>query len=121
MLGLPTDEPIPPYPRVERAAIAPSASAPAPSKRKAPDEAPDEPASAPAPPADPTKRSKTGAADSAEEATPHARAAAFIPFLTPEELAPPKLPSREELEGALLALRKRGLLEDYFGEDGAAQ
>jgi pre-mRNA-splicing factor ISY1 len=46
----------------------------------------------------------------------HARAAAtYIPFLTEESLLPPKMPTREEMEGVLLELRKRALLEDYFG------
>ena len=46
----------------------------------------------------------------------HARAAvAFIPFLSPENLLPPKLPTREEMEAVLLDLRKRALVEEYFG------
>lgn len=43
-------------------------------------------------------------------------AASFIPFLTPEHLLPPKLPSREEIESILLDLRKKALVEEYFGE-----
>lgn len=42
-------------------------------------------------------------------------AAAFIPFLSPQDLLPPKLPSKEELEGVLLGLRKKALVEEYFG------
>lgn len=46
----------------------------------------------------------------------HARAAAaFISFLTSESLLPPKLPTREEMERVLLNLRKRALVEEYFG------
>ncbi|KZV92382.1 Isy1-like splicing factor [Exidia glandulosa HHB12029] len=122
VLGLPTDEPIPPYPHGARPPVGVTSSASAGGgKRKAPDEDDAATPSAPAPaPPDPSKRSKTGATtDGAEEATPYACAAAFIPFLSPEELAPPKLPTREDMEDALLALRKRGLLEEYFGEDGA--
>jgi len=49
----------------------------------------------------------------------HARAAAaFISFLAPENLLPPKLPTREEMEGVLLNLRKQALVEEYFGGDG---
>ena len=43
-------------------------------------------------------------------------AAAYIPFLTPEDLLPPKIPTKEEIEGNLLALRKRALVEEYFGQ-----
>jgi pre-mRNA-splicing factor ISY1 len=48
----------------------------------------------------------------------HARAAAaFISFLAPENLLPPKLPTREEMESVLLNLRKQALVEEYFGGD----
>jgi pre-mRNA-splicing factor ISY1 len=41
----------------------------------------------------------------------HARtAAAFISFLAPVNLLPPKLPTREEMEGVLLNLRKQALV-----------
>lgn len=43
-------------------------------------------------------------------------AAAFIPSLSPQDLLPPKLPTKEELEGVLLDLRKKALVEEYFGE-----
>jgi len=46
----------------------------------------------------------------------HARAAAaFIPFLSPENLLAPTLPTREEMESVLLDLRKKALVEEYFG------
>lgn len=41
---------------------------------------------------------------------------ALIPFLTPEMIAPPKMPTREELEVVLLDLRKRALLDEYLGD-----
>ena len=55
---------------------------------------------------------------SAEDAMlAHARAtAAYIPFLSPEHLLPPELPSREEMEQFLLDLRKKALVEEYFGD-----
>lgn len=50
----------------------------------------------------------------------HAEAAAsYIPFLTAEELLPPKLPAREEIESVLLELRKKALVEEYFGDGGS--
>ncbi|KAJ2916186.1 hypothetical protein MD484_g4198, partial [Candolleomyces efflorescens] len=50
----------------------------------------------------------------------HAEAAAsYIPFLTAEELLPPKLPTREEIESVLLELRKKALVEEYFGDGGS--
>ena len=52
-------------------------------------------------------------------AAAHARAAAaYIPFLTPEMLMPPKMPTTEEMEKVLLDLRKKALVEEYFGNEG---
>jgi len=39
-----------------------------------------------------------------------------IPFLTHEHLQPPKMPTKEELDGVLLGLRKQALLEEYLGD-----
>jgi len=39
-----------------------------------------------------------------------------IPFLTPEHLQPPKMPTKEELDVVLLDLRKQALLEEYLGD-----
>jgi pre-mRNA-splicing factor ISY1 len=44
-------------------------------------------------------------------------AASFIPFLDAEHLLPPKVPSREEMETVLLQLRKKALVEEYFGDE----
>lgn len=68
---------------------------------------------------DSSKRSKetAGSADT-DPAKAHAQAAAaYIPFLTADNLLPPKLPTREEMEKVLLALRKQALVEEYFGND----
>lgn len=47
----------------------------------------------------------------------HAQAAAaYISFLDVEHLLPPELPSHDEMEGVLLALRKKALVEEYFGD-----
>lgn len=55
-------------------------------------------------------------ADPADVAAAHARAAAaFIPFLSAKDLLPPKMPGKEEMEGFLLDLQKRALVEEYFG------
>jgi pre-mRNA-splicing factor ISY1 len=134
-LGLPTEFPTPKIPRPNNNNTTPptnSASAlaapPNQAKRKAPDWDSDinmtdstEEAS--------LKRSKTpiqtkeNPADASsgtdiisEPQMEHARAAAaFISFLTSESLLPPKLPTREEMERVLLNLRKRALVEEYFG------
>ncbi|KZP27656.1 Isy1-domain-containing protein, partial [Athelia psychrophila] len=63
----------------------------------------------------------TADTDAKEDADPQvirarAAAAACIPFLTPADLLPPVLPTREEMEGVLLGLGKRTLVEEYFGE-----
>ncbi|KAG2160219.1 Isy1-like splicing factor [Suillus bovinus] len=56
----------------------------------------------------------SGGADSMRA---HANAAAaYVGFLSPEDLMSPRLPTREEMEGVLLALRKQALVEEYFGE-----
>lgn len=53
----------------------------------------------------------------ADTARIHAQAAAaYIPFLDVEHLLPPKLPTHDEMEGVLLALRKKALLEEYLGD-----
>lgn len=59
-----------------------------------------------------------GTAESADPAIASARAtAAYIPFLEPKNLMPPKMPTREEMENFLLGLRKQSLLEEYFGNE----
>jgi pre-mRNA-splicing factor ISY1 len=63
----------------------------------------------------PHKDTRTTAGDPALE---HARAAAsYIPFLDVDSLLPPKLPTREEMETVLLDLRKKALVEEYFGDE----
>lgn len=42
--------------------------------------------------------------------------AAYIPFLSPDDLLPPKMPSVQEMEQFLLSLRKKALVEEYFGD-----
>ena len=130
-LNLPTDEPIPKLQRPSATAvlaITDQVNGETPhtdTKRKAPDGDTDmtpEDESL-----DLSKRPKTdgtatnGAvkdAGSPEDMTlMHARATAmYIPFLSAEQLVPPKLPTREEMEQFLLDLRKRALVEEYFGE-----
>lgn len=129
VLGLPTDLPTPQIPRSASASsssIPPSGDPPSTSdgKRKAPD---DDGKLAQEPDSELAKRSKPdtpvvtpGVAqadvDVAASALAHARAAAtYIPFLSVESLLPPKMPTKEEMEGVLLELRKRALVEEYFG------
>lgn len=133
-LGLPEDAPIPKLPRPATTAaltITDAANGDAPPKRKAldgPDA--DESQMAVDAPADAAKRPKTDGAPppatNGKEANPeevalaHARAmAAYIPFLSPDHLVPPKMPTREEMEQFLLDLRKKALVEEYFGDEQA--
>ncbi|KAI9433074.1 pre-mRNA-splicing factor ISY1 [Lactarius indigo] len=132
VLGLPDDAPVP---KIPRGASVPSSNAPPPDgppsavpdgKRKARDDGSD---GTPVPESDGelAKRSKPGSlapppppdatqADVAATTLAHARAAAaHIPFLSVESLLPPKMPTKEEMEGVLLELRKRALVEEYFG------
>ena len=134
VLGLPDDTPVP---KIPRGAGAPSSNAP-PSDKPPPPAAPDGKRKAPDDGADGTpvlesdgelvKRSKPGSlappppppdatqVDAAATTLAHARAAAaHIPFLSVESLLPPKMPTKEEMEGVLLELRKRALVEEYFG------
>lgn len=74
---------------------------------------------------DASKRSKGTVLPSAEYGADPAKAnaqaaAAYIPFLSADNLLPPKLPTREELEKVLLDLRKQALVEEYFGSEADA-
>lgn len=127
-LGLPPDTPVPPIPG--QASAQPSLTQPqitsqATAKRKTADGESDVEMDSSR---DETKRTKTeGDSDSASAQTPaatadstrlHAQtAASFIPFLQTEHLLPPKMPSRQEMESILLQLRKKALVEEYFGEE----
>ncbi|TBU63492.1 pre-mRNA-splicing factor ISY1 [Dichomitus squalens] len=129
VLGLSTDEPIPPIPRPAKQAatisISDASSGPPEPKRKAPDEDGD----VEMPPdgsLEVSKRAKTDAPPPTGASNPssdeamlaHAkRTAAYIPILSPEILLPPKLPTREEMETYLLELRKKALVEEYFGDE----
>ena len=42
------------------------------------------------------------------------RPAAYIPLLSVESLLPPKMPTKEKMEGVLLELRKRALVDECF-------
>ncbi|KAJ7082603.1 Isy1-like splicing factor [Mycena crocata] len=44
-------------------------------------------------------------------------AASYMPFLSSAMLLPPKMATPAEIEGVLLALRKRALVEEYFGDE----
>ncbi|KAI0332248.1 Isy1-domain-containing protein [Cubamyces sp. BRFM 1775] len=141
VLGLSTDEPIPPIPRPVKplSALLTEASqvaGPPEAKRKAPESDGDGDVSMSAADAsststDVSKRARTDGSqapaasaaaapdvstDAAMEA--HARrTAAYIPVLSPEILMPPKMPTREEMEQFLLELRKKALVEEYFGNE----
>ncbi|KAH9929090.1 pre-mRNA-splicing factor ISY1 [Epithele typhae] len=132
VLGLSPEGPVPPIPRPVKQTSALSvtdashAGLPDP-KRKAPDEDGDVEMSTDAPSSEIAKRAKKeGApptlastdAPSDDTMLAHAqRTAAYIPILSPEVLMPPTLPTREEMEKFLLELRKKALVEEYFGND----
>jgi pre-mRNA-splicing factor ISY1 len=131
-LGLPTDDPIPKIPRlgtvlhpVPKASTkaAPDKRASKSKRKKVSEPEPDVEMANPETD-ESAKRSKLQQSNSSpnsdtvsETTLEHARAAAsYIPFLDTENLLPPKLPSREEMEGVLLDLRKKALVEEYFGD-----
>lgn len=41
----------------------------------------------------------------------------MVSVLSSADLQHPKMPTKEEMEGVLLALRKRALLEQYLGDE----
>ncbi|KIM41213.1 hypothetical protein M413DRAFT_445260 [Hebeloma cylindrosporum] len=128
-LGLPEDTSTPkiPRPTATTQVIESNSSRPPPSsKRKAPSQnedvamdsvTVDDSKKAKIVP-DGTAAGKTVAVPPAADASRlHAQAAAaYIPFLDVEHLLPPKLPTHNEMEGVLLALRKKALVEEYFGD-----
>ncbi|KAI0372387.1 Isy1-like splicing factor [Pilatotrama ljubarskyi] len=136
VLGLPTDDPIPPIPRPVKplSVLLTEASqvGPPEAKRKAPDtdgEADGDVDMSGDASSEVAKRQRTEGAQQSTTAPgadmstdaamlAHAkRTAAYIPVLTPEILLPPKLPTREEMEKFLLELRKKALVEEYFGDE----
>lgn len=141
-LGLDTDEPIPKLQRHQQGKVtahATDSSMPVgaddttQSKRKHPPDEdtemtnvptssmPEEASKRPKKDAIPPSQPTAGADVNGDSpAAAHARAAAaYIPFLTPEMLMPPKMPTTEEMEKVLLDLRKKALVEEYFGNDGS--
>ncbi len=131
-LGIPSDSPVPKIPRnAQNNEITPTSGVAKKStsdaKRKAPDA--DVDVSEENSDAESKRAKKDGSssphangdapATSSEDPTlAHARTtAAYIPFLTPENLLPPKMPTRDEMEDFLLGLRKRALVEEYFGNE----
>lgn len=133
VLEIPTDEPIPDLPRGPRQSTAVVPSDPPPAnassssngaKRKADGDGDANMASEDDPPPETAKRSKTDAAQQAVIPPPapnpmqaHAQlAASHISFLSTEDLLPPKMPTREEMEGVLLKLQKEALVNEYFGD-----
>ncbi|KAG6380414.1 Isy1-like splicing factor [Boletus reticuloceps] len=132
-LEIPTDDPIPDLPRCPKqpTTITPSdtlsdaSSTTGGAKRKADGNA--NMASEEDPSPENTKRPKSSKTDVTQQAvipTPaptsmqaHAQlAASHISFLSTEDLLPPKMPTREEMEGVLLQLQKEALVNEYFGD-----
>ncbi|KAG7096098.1 hypothetical protein E1B28_006774 [Marasmius oreades] len=133
-LGLPDNTPSPSIPRPEANkptnGVSKTTNNGQQPKRKAPDPDGDgggggAETSPPERSSEDTKRAKTTGMSAAsvvsavsDPAVAHAQAAAaYIPFLEAEILMPPKLPTRQEMEDILLDLRKKALVEEYFGGD----
>ena len=128
LLQIPADDPMPDLPRGpgQATVVTPSDSSPASAsnstKRKADGDV--NMANEDDPPPENAKRSKSELAQQPVIPTPapnsmqaHAQlAASYISFLSPEDLLPPKMPTREELEGVLLKLQKEALVNEYFGD-----
>ncbi|KAF8607824.1 Isy1-like splicing factor [Ceratobasidium sp. AG-I] len=96
-LGIPNDSPVPKIPRPDPIPL---------SKIMA---------QLPQPGEDSTMTSsENGGADSTNLTHPP-----MLSVLSPADLQHPKMPTKEEMEGVLLALRKRALLEQYLGDEAA--
>ncbi|KAL0945888.1 hypothetical protein HGRIS_012172 [Hohenbuehelia grisea] len=122
VLRISTNDPIP---KLQRPKAPPVPSVPLPStntsaKRKTAEESDGDVDMAS--PADEAKRPKTNATTNGTSAPVpeptllHAQmVASHVPFLDPDALLPPTMPTREEMEGVLLELRKKVLMDEYFG------
>jgi len=127
-LGLPEDEPIPKMIRPEPSHVSVNGShgSEIKSKRKAEtadgtDGDSDPPSSDKRPKNTSPSTAPTGSA-LADQAHLHAQtAASYIPFLSVEDLLPPKMPTRVEMEHVLLELKKKELVEEYFGAEKMAE
>ncbi|KAJ3996960.1 Isy1-like splicing factor [Lentinula boryana] len=130
VLSLPEDDPIPPMPRHESSSsTADNSSASAVQSEQKAETA--DGASNDSEPSPSDKRPKTVTAeatisssipaDQLQQAFLHAQtAASYIPFLSAESLLPPKMPTRVEMEQVLLDLKKKALVEEYFGNEKLA-
>ncbi|KAF5393067.1 hypothetical protein D9757_001229 [Collybiopsis confluens] len=122
-LGLPEDHPIPKMSRPEPiTATADESSAQLKRKAETTDTSVDDDSGPPASDKRPKNTPSTAAisttADQSQAALVHAKtAASFIPFLSVESLLPPKMPTRVEMEQILLNLKKKALVEEYFGDE----
>ncbi|KAG6899555.1 hypothetical protein C0993_009263 [Termitomyces sp. T159_Od127] len=128
-LGLSTDDPIPKIPRPDQSTLSPSQRHAQNSSTKHKTINGDEGGNDVdmASPEDDLERPNkseesepTGTPAVMDAAHAHAAAAAsYIPFLVTENLLPPKMPTRQEMETVLLDLRKKALMDEYFGEEKA--
>jgi pre-mRNA-splicing factor ISY1 len=132
-LGLPADDPIPTIPgRPSNPPTTSQQTAASHKKRKITDGDGDAEMSsdqdAPTLESDVAKRLKSNVdnipptttvnANTSDTVLQNARAAAaYIPFLDVDNLLPPKMPTREEMEQVLLRIRKQMLMEEYFGDN----
>lgn len=95
-------------------------------KRKISDEAPSQGEDTEMADGSPSKRPKSSEdqqqppPDSSSQEASHSTHLPLLSILSAEDLAPPKMPTREEMEEVLLALRKRALLEEYLGTENAS-
>jgi len=116
-LHLSPNDPIPKLPRSSPAASLPQLQL---EKRKAGDETSDVEMTSSDGDPKPAEPAVSTISSGTDLTHMHAQAAAsYIPFLQTESLLPPKMPTREEMEAVLLGLRKKILVEEYFGGDGA--
>lgn len=97
-----------------------SLSISAPEKRKAIEGADEAEVEADVDMMDGSKRQKTGNEGKTETKQPPAiQLPPLLSVLDVKDITPPIMPTKAEMEGVLLALRKRALLEEYLGDGDA--
>jgi len=121
-LGLPEDSPVPPFPLSKPSLTTAVTEAVTKGKSKSKSKA----KSSKSKPPDDSEPMEVDQPSSDSQTQDPQRAAAdllvsYAPFFSPEELMQPKLPTRSEMEGVLLELRKRAVLDEYFGDEEMAK
>lgn len=121
-LGLPADSPVPPFPLSKPPLTATIAEAVTETVTKGKSKSKSKAKSSKSKPPDTSSdQNQPMEVDSDPQRAAANLLVSHAPFFSPEELMQPKLPTRSEMEGVLLELRKRAVLDEYFGDEEMAK